>query len=191
MPARRPGHRPNLNADEIVPGPPLRASGYPRGMSKKPLPASELKRARRVAHVLDDLIPIPGTGWRIGIDPLLGLLPGAGDWMGWAASLHLMVTAVRAGADAWTLTRMAGNLVLDAVVGVVPLFGDLFDMAWKANDRNLRLLEELVADPAATRSASRLAVGLVFGGTLAALSGAAWGAYWLVRTLVLWLAGVA
>jgi hypothetical protein len=157
-------------------------------MNEPSLPASELKRARRVAHVLDDLIRIPGTRWRIGLDPLLGLIPGAGDWMGWAASLHLMATAVRAGADAWTLCRMAGNLILDAVVGAVPVLGDAFDMAWKANDRNLRLLERVVADPGGTRSASRLAVGAVFGGTLLALTGAAWGAYWLVRTLVLWVA---
>lgn len=141
--------------------------------------------------MLDDLIRIPGTSWRIGIDPLLGLVPGAGDWMGWAASLHLMVSAVRAGADGWTLGRMAGNLALDALVGVVPVLGDIFDMAWKANDRNLRLLERLVHDPAGTRAASRLTVAAVFGGTLAALSGAAWGAYWVVRTLVLWLAGPA
>lgn len=158
-------------------------------MAEAPIPASELRRARRVAHVLDDLIPIPGTSWRIGIDPLLGLIPGAGDWMGWAASLHLMVTAVRAGADAWTLTRMAGNLVTDAVVGVVPLLGDLFDMAYKANDRNLRLLEKVVDDPQGTRSASRLAVGAVFGGTVVALAGAAWGAYQLVRALVGLVAG--
>lgn len=164
-------------------------AGRPHGGS--PLAAAELRRARRVAFVLDDLLRVPGTSWRVGIDPLLGLLPGAGDWLGWAASLHLMVTGVRAGADAWTLVRMAGNLLVDAAVGVVPLLGDLFDMGFKANDRNLRLLERVVADPAGTRAASRLAVAAVFGGTILALGGAAWGAWRLMRALVLALAGIA
>ncbi len=141
----------------------------------------ELRRARAIAHLLDNLIPIPGTSWRVGLDPLLGFLPGVGDWMGWAASLHLLVSAARAGADAATLLRMAGNLVLDAVAGTIPVLGDAFDLAWKANDRNLRLLEDVVHDPAHTRRASRWTVGAVIGGTVALLGAASIGALWTLR----------
>lgn len=144
----------------------------------------ELRRARAVARVLDDLIPIPGTSWRIGIDPLLGLFPGVGDWVGWAASLHLLLSAWRAGADAATLVRMAGNMVIDALVGAVPVLGDLFDMAWKANDRNLRILEGVVAEPADTRRSSRWVVGSVVAGTVTLLGLASIGALLVLRAVV-------
>ncbi len=149
----------------------------------------ELRRARAVARVLDNLIPIPGTPWRVGLDPLIGLIPGVGDWIGWVASLHLLGSAARAGADGATLVRMAANLVLDALAGAVPVIGDAFDMAWKANDRNLRLLERIVANPEATRRASRLTVGGVIGGTVALLVTASVGAFWILRWVLATVAG--
>lgn len=144
----------------------------------------DLRRARVVAHVLDDLVRVPGTSWRVGLDPLLGLVPGVGDWIGWAASLHVVASAARAGADAATLVRMAGNVLLDAVIGAVPVLGDAFDLAWKANDRNLRLLERAVDDPSATRRASRGVVIGVLGGTVALLGAASVGAALLLRTVI-------
>lgn len=126
----------------------------------------------------------------MGLDPLIGLIPGVGDWIGWAASLHLLGSAVRAGADGATLVRMAANLVLDALVGAVPVLGDAFDLAWKANDRNLRLLERIAADPQGTRRASRLTVGGVIGGTVALLATASLGAFWILRQVLATLAGV-
>jgi hypothetical protein len=151
---------------------------------------AELRRARTVARVLDNLIPIPGTRWRVGLDPILGFLPGVGDWIGWAASLHLLGSAVRAGADGATLVRMAANLVLDALVGTLPLLGDAFDFAWKANDRNLRLLEQVAADAREARRASRWTVGAVLGGTVVSLGAASFGALWVLRWVVATLAGV-
>lgn len=150
----------------------------------------ELRRVRTVARVLDDLIPIPGTSWRVGLDPLLGLVPGVGDWVGWAASLHILVSAARSGADAATLARMAGNVVLDAFVGAVPVLGDAFDLAWKANARNLRLMESVVDDPARTREASRWTVAAVVGGTVALLGTASVGAVLLLRWIVTTVAGL-
>lgn len=152
--------------------------------AKTRLREGELRRARTVAWVLDDLIPIPGTSWRVGVDPLLGLFPGVGDWVGWAASLHLLLSAARAGADPATLVRMAGNMVVDALVGAVPLLGDLFDMAWKANDRNLRILEGVVAEPDGTRRSSRWVVGSVVAGTVTLLGLASVGALLVLRTVV-------
>ncbi|NNK62466.1 MAG: DUF4112 domain-containing protein [Gemmatimonadetes bacterium] len=153
--------------------------------------AGELRRARTVARVLDDLIPVPGTSWRVGLDPLFGLVPGLGDWIGWAASLHLLVSGARAGADAATLTRMAGNVLLDALAGVVPVLGDLFDLGWKANRRNLALLERVVADPSRTARASRGVVGTVIGGTVALLAGTSLASWlflrWVLTTVGGWL----
>ena len=155
-----------------------------------PEPASaELRRARTVARILDDLIPIPGTSWRVGLDPLLGLVPGVGDWIGWAASLHLLGSAVRARADGATLVRMAANLVLDALAGTIPVLGDAFDLAWKANDRNLRLLEGVIAAPTDTRQASRWTVGAVLGGTVGMLAAASFGALWVLRWVLTTVAG--
>jgi hypothetical protein len=162
-------------------------------LSPPPVPeraSAELRRARTVARVLDNLIPIPGTSWRVGLDPLLGLVPGVGDWIGWAASLHLLGSAVRAGADGATLARMAANLVLDALAGTIPVVGDAFDLAWKANDRNLRLLERVTAAPTETRQASRWTVGAVLGGTLGMLAAASFGALWVLRWVLATLAGV-
>ena len=79
---------------------------------------------------------------------------------------------------------MLGNLTIDAIVGVVPLFGDLFDAGWKANVRNLKLLEQHVSDPATATRGSRLRVGAVLGGTVLTLGGAAWGIYTVVREVV-------
>ena len=153
-------------------------------------PTTELERARDVAHVLDDLIPIPGTSWRVGLDPLLGFVPGLGDWIGWAASLHLLVTGARAGADRATLVRMAANILLDALAGVVPVLGDAFDLGWKANRRNLALLEAVVAEPERTARASRWVVGLVVGGTVGLLAAASVASVlflrWVLATVVGW-----
>ena len=145
-----------------------------------------LARARTIARVMDDSIPIPFTKWRIGLDPLLGFLPGTGDWIGWAVAFHVLVGAAQLGASASVLLRMFGNIAIDAIVGIVPLFGDLFDAGWKANVRNLKLLEQHVADPSAAKQGSRLRVGAVLGGTVLTLGGAAWGLYTVVREVVLW-----
>lgn len=151
--------------------------------SARPSPAPHLTRARAVARILDDLVRIPGTSWRVGIDPLLGLIPGAGDWVAWTAGLHLIWAAWRTGAGPRLLLRMSGNLLLDAVVGAVPLAGDLFDAAWKANNRNLALLEAHARDPERTARASGWVLGGILGGTLALLGAGAWAAYVLLSAI--------
>lgn len=153
-------------------------------MTGRDLPA--LRRGRTLARVLDDLFRVPGTRFRVGLDPLLGLVPGLGDWLGWAASIDLMVTAVCLRVPLPVMLRMGANTAFDAVVGVVPFLGDLFDAGWKANRRNLRLLERFVADPAATARSSRALLWGVLGGTVAVLAGAAVGALLVFR----WVLGV-
>ncbi|MGH7959793.1 MAG: DUF4112 domain-containing protein [Opitutaceae bacterium] len=98
-----------------------------------------LNRLRKLAWLLDRSIPV--GRWRIGIDPILGLLPGAGDWIAAVLSLYIVYESARLGAPAPLLMRMAGNILLEALIGTVPLLGDLFDFAWQANMRNLALIE--------------------------------------------------
>jgi hypothetical protein len=89
-----------------------------------------LQRLRRLSWVLDRSIPI--GRWRIGLDPILGLFPGAGDWIGAVLSLYVVYESARLGAPAHLLARMGGNILVEALVGTVPILGDLFDFAWQA-----------------------------------------------------------
>jgi hypothetical protein len=101
--------------------------------------------ARRVAVVvrwLDDLVRIPGTRFGIGLDPIVGLLlPGVGDAIMGAASMTVLLAARRRGVPTVVLARMLLNLAIDVVGGMVPVVGDAFDVVWRANIRNLALLE--------------------------------------------------
>ena len=105
-----------------------------------PEAAARLKRLRGVAWLMDRSIPI-GGGRRIGLDPIIGLIPGFGDWVGAAVSLLVVYEAIRLGLPRAVIGRMMVNILIEAGVGAVPLLGDLFDAAWQANSRNLRLVE--------------------------------------------------
>lgn len=123
------------------------------------LPASvdraAIRRMRFVARVLDDSVRIPGTEFRIGLDPVLGLLPVAGDAVSGALSLYIVVESARLGVSFRTLVRMLAHIAIDVAGGSVPVVGDLFDAAWKANTRNVSLaLADLARDGSApTRDA--------------------------------------
>ncbi len=99
----------------------------------------------------------------MGLDPILGLVPGFGDAAGAILAASILVEAVRRGASRFTLVRIAFNIALDALLGAVPLIGDVFDAAWKANLRNLALLERHEAVPADARKADYLFLVLVSG----------------------------
>ena len=99
-----------------------------------------LIRMRYLSRLLDTSIGLPG-GYRIGIDPIIGLVPGIGDVISSGLSVWLVYDAARLGISKRVLARMVLNVVLEAAVGVVPLLGDIFDAAWKANVRNMRLVE--------------------------------------------------
>ncbi|MEQ8536013.1 MAG: DUF4112 domain-containing protein [Coleofasciculus sp. D1-CHI-01] len=102
---------------------------------------STLRRLRRLSHLLDNAIPIPGTPWRFGLDPVLGLLPGAGDFLGTAFSAYIVIEAARIGIPRSLLGQMVINILLDTVIGSVPVVGDIADATWKANAKNIELLE--------------------------------------------------
>jgi len=100
-----------------------------------------LQRIRRLSRLMDTAIRIPGIGFRIGLDPILGLVPGAGDLVSTVISAYIIFLAARFQLPRQALTQMVLNIGLEAVVGTVPLVGDLFDAAYKANIRNLTILE--------------------------------------------------
>lgn len=103
--------------------------------------ARELHELRRFAHLLDEAIRIPIIGYRIGLEPILGLVPVVGDLSGFAVSGYLIFRAARLGLPREIVSRMIFNAVLDAAIGSIPIVGDLFDFFWKVNKRNMRLVE--------------------------------------------------
>ena len=124
-----------------------------------------LDNLRRFAWLLDNSIPVPGTRFRIGLDAIIGLIPGIGDLAGGAASVWFVLQAARLGAPKSVVARMVANVAIETIVGAVPLLGDLFDAGWKANARNMALVERHAVAPSAARTSSRkffaaLGVGL-------------------------------
>jgi hypothetical protein len=142
-------------------------------------PDPRLREVRLVARWLDEAFRVPGTDVRIGLDPIVGLFPGVGDLAMTVAAAYVLVAAWRLGAPAVLLARMGVNLALDALVGAVPLLGDLFDAGFKATSRNARLLEAWLAAPGETRRASGLVVAGVLLAVLALIAAVAF-ATWRV-----------
>jgi len=106
-------------------------------------PAAEarLRRLRALAWFLDRLFSLGGNR-RFGVEPLIGLIPGLGDWVGGVLSLYILYEAARLGVSWTVLGRMGINVLLETVVGSVPIAGDIFDFIWQANMRNVRLVEQ-------------------------------------------------
>lgn len=102
-----------------------------------------LREARQLAWLLDDAVRLPG-GFRFGLEAVLGLIPVVGDVFGLLASARIVAIARRAGVPRPVLARMLGNIAGDALIGAIPLVGDLVDFGWKANARNVALLERHV-----------------------------------------------
>jgi uncharacterized protein DUF4112 len=125
----------------------------------------EQRRARErlafIAWLLDSSIPIPGTRFTVGVDALIGLFPFIGDLIGVVASSYILSEAHRLGVGRTILARMAFNVAVEGVVGIVPFLGDAFDAAWKANVRNVRLLNAWAERPRETRRTSRLFLALL------------------------------
>jgi hypothetical protein len=106
---------------------------------------ARIARMDTLATLLDTALVIPGTGVRFGLDALIGLVPGIGDAITTAMSLFIVHEAYQLGAPGHVIARMLGNVALDGMVGAVPLVGDAFDVMWRSNRRNMRLLQEWLA----------------------------------------------
>ncbi|MEN9870538.1 MAG: hypothetical protein RLZZ171_1526 [Cyanobacteriota bacterium] len=105
----------------------------------------KLRRIRKIAKLLDTAIGIPGTKFRIGLDPILGLIPGGGDLVGAAISAYMIYLATSFGLEKSKVSQMIKNIALETTVGFVPIVGDIFDVYFKANIRNLDILEQHLA----------------------------------------------
>lgn len=110
----------------------------------------------QLSRWMDGLFRIPGTGWRFGLDAIVGLVPGIGDTATTIVSLYILAAGVRYRVSKATLLRMGANIAIDYVVGALPFVGDLFDAYWKANQMNVELLRQRATVPAAEAHKGRL-----------------------------------
>ncbi|WP_254537605.1 DUF4112 domain-containing protein [Halomarina litorea] len=101
-----------------------------------------LRRMQAVADLMDEAVEIPGTGIKVGLDPLLGVIPGAGDAVSAGISLYIVLEAANLGVPYDVVVKMLGNVAIDTAGGSVPVLGTIFDTFWKANTWNVRMVEE-------------------------------------------------
>ncbi|WP_437840002.1 DUF4112 domain-containing protein [Sorangium sp. So ce1153] len=141
-----------------------------------------LKRLNALGHFLDNAIRIPGVGYRVGYDAVIGLIPGVGDLIGFGLSVYIVLAATRYRLPASTLLRMVLNVGLETLIGTVPLVGDLFDATYKANARNLDLLRAHLA--ARSQGGALPSDARFYAGLLLALAGVLALAGLLIFTLV-------
>ena len=142
------------------------------------------RRIGRVTHALDELVAVPGTSIRVGLDPVIGLVPVVGDAVAAVVGVWVIGEAARFGIPRLVLGRMAVNLIVDLAIGAIPFLGDLFDFAFRSNSANLELFRRHALDPAASTRGEQA----FFAGLLLVLVGIAWllllaiGAVWQFLT---------
>jgi len=144
----------------------------------------------RLGWLMDDLIRIPGLNWRIGLDALVGLIPGFGDTATSLVSFYILGSAVRYRVPKVTLLRMGMNLGIDYVVGTLPFVGDLFDAWWKSNQRNMELLNKRATVSADEAREGRISDWLFVGLIILVLIGLVLGAAAVSLYLLLLLASL-
>ncbi|MDP8920978.1 MAG: DUF4112 domain-containing protein [Pseudomonadota bacterium] len=101
-----------------------------------------IARVTMVAKLMDSAFVIPGLNRRVGLDSVLGLVPGIGDALSAALASYIIWEARQLGLPRWKIARMIGNVAVDTTIGAIPLAGDLFDVFFKSNERNLRIIHE-------------------------------------------------
>jgi hypothetical protein len=139
-----------------------------------------LRRLERLSWLLDRAIPV--GRFRVGLDPILGLIPGLGDSIGALLSLYILYEGARLGAPALILLRMTGNIVFDTIVGAIPVLGDAFDFVWQANARNVRLIHRHHAPKWRPRSLRAVWFSVICAATLV-LTVAGTVAWWIFHVL--------
>ncbi|MBX2870044.1 MAG: DUF4112 domain-containing protein [Acidiferrobacterales bacterium] len=127
---------------------------FPDAAEKEMQSSPTEQRLQRLAWVLDSVVPLPG-GFRLGLDSLVGLIPGIGDFATAIISTYIMSEGVRSNAPKPVLLRMLGNVAVDTAVGTVPFLGDIFDIGYRSNLRNVNLLKDYLREPEETDRSSK------------------------------------
>jgi len=121
-----------------------------------------IKDIEWLSKLMDSKFTIPGTNFKIGLDPIIGLIPVAGDVMSYGVSAFLITKMVKHGASKKVALKMTFNVILDMLIGMIPLIGTIFDFTYKANDRNVRLLKEHYTEGKHDGSGKGILIGLIF-----------------------------
>lgn len=142
------------------------------------------KKLDNLAWLLDNSIKIPGTSWKIGLDGILGLIPGVGDLAAGGLSTYILYQAVKLKVPKVILARMTLNILLESVIGVIPVLGDLFDFMFKANQRNVDLMRQYVLNPKDAAQQSTLTVVGVIVALFVVMGLMVWGMFALVAAVI-------
>lgn len=145
------------------------------------------KTEHRLAELLDSQFKIPNTNIRFGLDPIISLIPGAGDVVAGVISLYFLIQGAIHGGRAAVLGRMFINILLDVLIGSIPILGDAFDVYWKANLRNARILDELQQNPQKTTSESRMWIWFVVIQFIVIIFGIILLIGWAIAEILSWL----
>lgn len=151
-------------------------------MRSKQTPQPGLKNLDALAKLMDAQFRIPGTNIRFGMDALIGLIPGVGDFSSFLISAYMVSLAINKGASGFVLARMILNISVDALVGAVPILGDIFDVAFKANQRNIKLLQQHYTEGRHQGGARKVIIPVVI--VLLVLLA---GLLWLCYKVIVWL----
>jgi Domain of unknown function (DUF4112) len=140
------------------------------------------RRILRISKVMDDLVTVPGTDHRFGLDPIIGLIPVIGDAIGAVPGIYLISEAARFRIPSVVLARMTFNTMIDMAIGIIPFFGDFFDFFSKSNANNLALFRRYALEPETDTGPHHmffLGLGLILIGVL-----------WLTITIIAWFIGL-
>jgi hypothetical protein len=144
---------------------------------------------RRWKYILDEAFRIPGTKFRFGWDPVIGLIPGLGDSITALASVFLLIQSFRLGIPNVIKARMILNVLIDVIVGAIPLIGDIFDFAWKSTSMNLSLLEKHASTGAKPGMADWAFVAATGAAGLMIIAIPILLLFWVLHTLIAWVQG--
>lgn len=151
-------------------------------MQQNKVTVPALKNLDSLAKLMDSRFTIPGTNIKFGLDALIGLVPGAGDFATFIISGYMLKVLAQNGASGFVLARMVLNVIIDSLIGAVPILGDIFDVAFKSNQRNMKLMHEHYVEGRHHGGAWKIVVP-----TLILLFVIVAGITWLTYKLFVWL----
>jgi len=141
-----------------------------------------LKQVAFLGKLMDNQFSIPGTNFRFGLDPIIGLLPGAGDLATFAISSYMLTIMAKNGASGYLLARMALNVLVDTAIGSIPFIGDVFDFAYKSNAKNVRLMQQHFQEGRHRGSAWKVIIPILLL-VMLCMAGVVWGIWKLLAML--------